>query len=137
LAAITGALAVIFNKQAAAKVHHSKMCTYYTIANVVFSPLWSFLQQRQTYPIYDWTLFLYILGIGLAFYGVQMLMTKSFKFITAGMAGILIYIAVPIGYILDYAFLGTRIGLIEIIGACIIVSSNVIIGFLLYKGVIS
>ena len=88
-------------------------------------------------PIYDWTLILYILGIGFAFFAVQMLMTKSFNFITAGMAGILIYIAVPIGYILDYFFLHTQIGMLEIIGACIIVGSNVIIGFLLYLGVIN
>lgn len=64
-------------------------------------------------------------------------MTKSFKFITAGMAGILIYIAVPIGYVLDYLFLHTQIGGIEILGVGIIVGTNVIIGFLLYFGVIS
>ena len=68
---------------------------------------------------------------------MQMLMTKSFSIITAGMAGILIYIAVPIGYILDYLFLHTQIGLLEIIGVCIIVGTNVVIGVLLYFGVIS
>ena len=66
-----------------------------------------------------------------------MLMTKSFSIITAGMAGILIYIAVPIGYILDYLFFNTHIGLLEIIGVCIIVGTNVVIGILLYYGVIS
>ena len=44
LAAITGALAVIFNKQASVmKVHHSCMTTYYTAANVIFCPIWSFI----------------------------------------------------------------------------------------------
>ena len=42
-AAANGALSVIYNKQAASKVHHSKMTTYYTAANVVFSPIWSFI----------------------------------------------------------------------------------------------
>jgi len=63
-----------------------------------------------------------------------MLMTKAFKFITAGMAGILIYVAVPVGYFLDYFVLHTKIGTIEITGACIIVISNVAIGVLLFKG---
>lgn len=137
IAAACGALSVIFNKQAAANVHHSKMTTYYTAANVIMSPIWSFIQQREVSPVYDWKLLLYILGIGIAFWVMQMLMTKSFKFITAGMAGILIYIAVPIGYVLDYLFLNTQIGGMEIGGVCIIVGTNVIIGFLLYFGVIN
>lgn len=135
--AANGALSVIYNKQAASKVHHSKMTTYYTAANIVFSPIWSFFQQRDDYPIYDWTLLFYILAIGVAFWAMQMLMTKSFSIITAGMAGILIYIAVPIGYILDYLFLHTHIGALEIVGVCIIVGTNVMIGILLYFGYIS
>lgn len=82
-------------------------------------------------------LLLYILGIGVTFWAMQMLMTKSFTMISAGMASILIYIAVPIGYILDYLFLHTPIGLLEIIGVCVIVGTNVVIGTLLYFGVIS
>jgi len=41
--AITGALAVIYNKKTSSRVHHSKMCTYYTFANCIFCPIWSFL----------------------------------------------------------------------------------------------
>ena len=65
-----------------------------------------------------------------------MAMTRSMKFITAGMAAILTYIAVPIGYILDYFFLGTHVGYLELIGAFIIVGSNVIIGILVFKGIV-
>ena len=63
-----------------------------------------------------------------------MLYTKALKFITASMASVLIYIAVPIGYFLDFFILKTQISAIEITGACIIVLSNVAIGMLLYMG---
>lgn len=137
VAAATGALSMICNKKASAKVHHSKMTCYYTMANVLFSPIWSFFQQREEYPVYDGVLIAYILGIGVTFWAMQMCMTKAFTLITAGMAGILIYIAVPIGYLLDYLFIGTQIGYLELIGVAIIVGTNVVIGFLLYFGVIS
>ena len=41
--AVSGALAVIYNKKTSMSVHHSKMCTYYTFANCIFCPIWSFL----------------------------------------------------------------------------------------------
>ena len=44
VAAATGALSMICNKKASSKVHHSKMTCYYTMANVLFSPIWSFFQ---------------------------------------------------------------------------------------------
>lgn len=137
LAAVAGALAVIFMKDISEKVHNSKTTSYYTIANVLLTPVWSFVQQREEMPKYDWVLVLYILGIGVCFFVMQMMMTKAFRFITAGMAGILIYTAVPMGYILDYLVLHTQIGVLEIIGVCIIVGSNIVIGFLLYFKVIS
>ena len=87
-------------------------------------------------PKYDWVLIVYILGIGICFFVMQMMMTRAFRYISAGMAGILIYTAVPMGYVLDYLFLHTKIGSLEIIGVCIIVGSNIAIGFLLYFKVI-
>lgn len=88
-------------------------------------------------PIYDLHLLGYIVAIGVAFWAMQMLMTKAFSLITAGMAGIIIYVAVPISYILDYLFLHTKIGYLEIVGVCIIVITNILIGVLLYFKVIS
>ena len=129
-------MAVIFNKDLSSKVHNSKTTTYYTVANVLLTPVWSFFQQREFMPKYDTVLILYILGIGFCFFVMQMMMTKAFRFISAGMAGILIYVAVPMGYILDYLFLHTKIGTLEIIGVGIIVGSNIVIGFLLYLKVI-
>jgi drug/metabolite transporter (DMT)-like permease len=54
------------------------------------------------------------------------------KFIPGSLAGVLIYIAVPIAYILDVAFLGTKVGTLELCGVAIIVLTNMLIGIIEY-----
>ena len=58
------------------------------------------------------------------------------KFTTAAMSSVLIYITVPMSYVLDYLFFHQRIGLSEIIGAVIIVVTNSTIGGLKAKGIV-
>lgn len=102
--AVTGALAVVYSKMTSDYIHNSVVTTWYTFANIILCPIWSFFQQRTVLPIYQPGLVCYIFGIGFAFFLVQSLMVYSFQFINASMAGVLIYIAVPCGYILDYFF---------------------------------
>ena len=64
-------------------------------------------------------------------------MNISLRSLTASLSGILLYVSVPTGYLFDYLFLNTAIGGLELLGAAIIVVTNVLIGFLLAKKVIS
>ena len=52
------------------------------------------------------------------------------------MSSVLIYITVPVSYVLDYLFFKQKIGTLEIIGAVIIVMTNSIIGGLKAKGIV-
>ena len=52
------------------------------------------------------------------------------------MSAILLYLAIPEGYLLDYFIYGTEFGGLEILGACIIVGVNVLIASLRIFGII-
>lgn len=52
------------------------------------------------------------------------------------MSGILIYVAIPFSYFLDFVFYGKKLGVEESIGVSLIVVTNVIIGYLKGKGII-
>lgn len=67
---------------------------------------------------------------------MQSLLTYSMKWVTAAMSGILIYVAIPFSYLLDFIFYGKKLGVEESIGVCLIVVTNVIIGYLKGKGII-
>mmetsp|Transcript_10204 Transcript_10204/g.17191 ORF Transcript_10204/g.17191 Transcript_10204/m.17191 type:complete len:83 (+) Transcript_10204:1182-1430(+) len=64
-------------------------------------------------------------------------MTVSFKYLTATLSGVLIYLAIPFGFILDYLIFGTIISRMEIIGASLIVGVNVVLATLKGSGVIN
>lgn len=78
-----------------------------------------------------------MLAIGVTYFVMQSLMTYSMKYMTAAMSGILIYITIPVSYLLDYIFFNQQFGTLEIVGACLIVGTNVIIGYLKGRGIIS
>ena len=78
-----------------------------------------------------------MVGIGAAYFIMQALMTYSMKYTTAAMSGVLIYITVPVSYLLDYVFFNQKFGVSEISGACLIVVTNCTIGFLKGYGIIS
>lgn len=52
------------------------------------------------------------------------------KYVTAAMSGVLIYIAIPISYLLDFFFMGKSFGVEEVVGVALIVITNAAIGFL-------
>lgn len=129
--AFVSALAVVLNKRLADSLHFSLVNIYYQASCCLLNPLLLFFQQRAIFPLYSWSLLGHIVAISLSFWLMMVLMTKSIKMLSAGVSGILLYVAVPTSYLLDYFFLGTRIGIMEIIGACVIVGTNVTIGVLI------
>ena len=58
------------------------------------------------YPKYEWGLLLYYFGISITFFIMQSLMCYSMRLMPAAMAGILIYVAIPVSYLLDWVFVG-------------------------------
>ena len=65
---------------------------------------------------------------------VTSLFNYSMKYITASMSSVIIYLSIPVSYILDYLFLGSQVGWLEMIGVCLIVIINVLLGYLKSKG---
>jgi len=55
---------------------------------------------------------------------------------TIGMISVLMYLAIPLGYTLDFVFLDGTFGTIELIGAGIICFFNIGIATLRIKGII-
>lgn len=54
-------------------------------------------------------------------------MTLSMNYNSIGMMQVICYLAIPIGYILDYLVFGTEFGTVEIAGALIIFGVNIVI----------
>jgi len=77
-----------------------------------------------------------MVALGILYFAMQTMMVYACKLLPATICGILLYVTVPCSYVLDYLFFHQHIGTLEIIGACIIVLTNVTIGFLKGKGII-
>ena len=58
------------------------------------------------------------------------LITYGLSVVTASVSAIMFYISIPVSYLLDIFFMGKQIGALEIIGAIMIIASNVSIGLL-------
>ena len=93
--------------------------------------------QREKFPNYSWALFGIIIATGLLYFAMQSLMTYSLKFVTSAMSAVLIYVAIPISYILDYLFFAKKFGAEELCGVALIIITNVVLGFLKGTGRIS
>jgi len=55
---------------------------------------------------------------------------------SVGGVGIILYLAIPLGYFLDSIVFGTTMNLLEILGAFIIVLTNICIAAMRIKGII-
>ena len=75
-----------------------------------------------------------LVGISFGFWIMQACITYAMRFIPGSLAGVLIYTAVPMAYILDIAFLGTHVGWLELLGVVLIVVSCMVIGITDYCG---
>ena len=97
-------------------------------------PIYSIVVQRKQFPSYEWQMFGYILLTSFLLFMVTSLFNYSMKYITASMSSVIIYLSIPVSYILDYLFLGSQVGWLEMIGVCLIVIINVLLGYLKSKG---
>jgi len=77
-----------------------------------------------------------VLAEAFAMFLMQVFMTLGLKYVTAAVSSVIIYVNIPMSYILDYFFFGKVIGKLETVGACLIVGVNVILSFLKAKGYI-
>lgn len=65
--------------------------------------------------------------IVIVYYCQQGTMAKSMQYNTVGAASILLYLAIPVGYFLDWIVFDRNFGALELGGAAIICASNIII----------
>jgi drug/metabolite transporter (DMT)-like permease len=135
-AAVNGAVSICYTRQVANELHNSVVGFYYTLTSLLGSPVWTFLVQRKSFPEYTWGLFGILIATGFLYFLMQSLLTYSMKWVTAAMSGVLIYVAIPFSYFLDFVFYGKKLGVEESIGVSLIVVTNVIIGYLKGKGII-
>ena len=81
-------------------------------------------------------MYLAMVGIASLVFLSQFFMTCSMQYNSVGMVGIILYLAIPLGYILDTIVFGTTMDWMEYLGATIIVATNITIAGLRIKGVI-
>lgn len=73
-----------------------------------------------------------LFGLGLSSVFTMSIFIYSMQFVTAAQSGVLIYIAIPVSYALDFIFYDKVIGILEVTGALIIIVANV--SFAVLKG---
>ena len=139
VAAIVSAVAVVMNKRLSDNLHFTQINLIYMLSSSIITPIFSFIANNTQFShvTYNWTLLGLIISIGVSFFMHMVLMNVALRYLSASLSGILLYVSVPTGYLFDYLFLNTAIGLVELLGAAIIVFTNVIIGILLATKVIS
>ena len=68
VAAICGALAVVFVRKLASNIHYSVVGFYYFFGNLIFCPIWTFFQQRDHFPKYGLNFALFMVAIGVSYF---------------------------------------------------------------------
>ena len=68
IAAIGGALAVVFVRKLSSNIHYSIVGFYYFFGNIIFCPIWTFFQQREHFPKYSLNFALFMVGIGASYF---------------------------------------------------------------------
>ena len=91
----------------------------------------------EHFPIYDTSLYLLlILTVACGFFYLASI-SKSMQYNTVGVVQVILYLAIPFGYFLDWLFFGLSIGNLEIWGAVLICLLNIVIAVLRIKNIIS
>ena len=68
---------------------------------------------------------------------VTSMFNYSMKYVSASMSGVIIYLGIPVSYLLDYLLFDHEVGFVEMVGVFIIVVVNVLLGYLKSKGLVS
>ena len=112
---------------------------YNLLGATLLSPIWSMISpitKADELPNYSWLCFLFILVTVLISFIQQGTMAKSMQYNNVGMASILLYLAIPIGYFLDWICFDRAFGSLELGGAGLICGANILISFLRVFGYI-
>lgn len=64
------------------------------------------------------------------------MISKSMEYNTVGIVQVILFLAIPFGYFLDWAVLNQPMGAMELGGAAVICSCNILIATLRVKGII-
>ena len=68
--------------------------------------------------------------MSIQFYLTLFLMSYALKYLTASLSGVLVYLTVPCGYVLDHLVFGKEVEKVEVTGACIIVITSVVVALI-------
>ena len=112
---------------------------YNLLGATILSPIWSLISpvaKVDELPHYSWLMFLFIVATVAVSFIQQGTMAKSMQYNNVGMASILLYLALPIGYFLDWICFDRAFGGLELGGAGLICGANILISFLRVCGYI-
>ena len=139
LAALNAALAIIYIRKLSDKVHYALQPMYYMLGMSFFCPIWSLaIPVTKAVNLTSYTTSLYLAVFGLAMVGFcqQALISKAMQYNTVGIVQVILYLAIPFGYFLDWAVLGQGMNAMELAGAGVICGLNILIATLRIKGII-
>lgn len=100
------------------------MCSIWSIA----------LPQTEHLPDYSSAMYLYIVILVAMIIFQQSCYSKSMQYNTVGVVSVLNYMAIPLGYLLDWAIIGESFDSLELVGAGIIFGINIVIATLRIRG---
>ncbi|CDW78748.1 membrane protein [Stylonychia lemnae] len=138
-AALTGAFILIFiRKLQNSGLHFTVVPVYYALGNIIMQPIlgyFLFNQDQNNTKIagHDWILILSFIGIGFNLYISNIFFTLAFNYANPSAISIVQYVAMPITFLQDLLIFGNVPKSMEIIGAALILLSNLAIAFHEYK----
>ena len=110
--------------------HYSVPMIYYMLLGALFTPVAQLFVHEtkvELIPVYDWELYAYIFVIFSLSYVAFLLFSASWRYNTVGTSAILIYLGIPLSYLLDWAIIGRHVTLVELFGAALITLTNITI----------
>lgn len=130
LGAIVNAWLFVFCRMISQDFHYSVPMIYYMLLGALFTPLMSLFlptPKVELIPVYDMEFYVYIIVIVTLSYMAFLMFNASWRYNTVGTSAILIYLGIPMSYLLDWAVIGREVTLVEIFGAALITVTNVTI----------
>ena len=137
--AFFAALAIVYLRKLAERIHFTLVPLYNMLFATLLAPVWSTLApttEVEQLPVYSLSMFLTVVFGVLVYNTEQVIIAKSMQYNTVGAASIIMYLAIPIGYFLDWIVFDRDFGGLELGGAGVICLSNIVISFMRVKGYI-
>ena len=86
--------------------------------------------------LYGWELYAAVFGLACVAFLQQATISKSMEYNTVGIVQVILYLAIPFGFFLDWAILDVSMNSMELGGAAVICGLNIMIATLRVKGII-